>query len=291
MYDTPFDKKYHIDKNYFLDPKRFGEISLYQIGRVYCSSNTTVPRHTHLDFFELTIVTEGKGTVITNDVSVGVKAGDIYISFPGDFHEIVGDADELLRYDFVALSTDNGRMHADFEDIVSRFHSPHHRVIRNDSISSLISAAIAELNVDAEYSEVILSAIFVQVLSYIIREFKLHGGVKYAKNTAEADILCYQIMNYIDSHIYTMKNLSELSDITNYSYNYLSNLFKKVTSDTLINYFKNRRLETARLLLSEGNFTVSRVASLLNYSSVYIFSRAFKERYGVPPSKVGKIGN
>ena len=288
MYDTPFDKKYHIDKNYFLNPKKFGEINLYQIGRVYCSENTKVPRHTHLDFIELTIVTDGKGTIITNDVPVEVKSGDIYVSFSGDFHEIISDVEKPLRYDFVALSTQDARMHSDFEDIISRFHSPELRVIRNDVIASLVSTAIAELNADAEYSDVILGAIFLQMLSYIIREFKLQGIVKYSKNTAEAEILCYQIMNYIDSHIYTMKNLTELSEITNYSYNYLSNLYKRVTSDTLINYFRNRRLETARLLLSEGNLSVTKVAALLNYSSVYIFSRAFKEKYKIPPSQISK---
>ena len=33
-------------------------------------------------------------------------------------------------------------------------------------------------------------------------------------------------MNYIDTHIYTMKNLDELSEITDYSYGYLSVLFE-----------------------------------------------------------------
>ena len=86
-----------------------------------------------------------------------------------------------------------------------------------------------------------------------------------------------------------MKNLRELCEVTNYNYNYLSNLYKKVTSDTLANYFRSRRLETARLLLAEHTMSVTEIARLLNYSSVYIFSRAFKEKYGVPPSEVGAL--
>ncbi len=291
MYDTPFEKKYHIDKNYFGDPKVFGDISLYQIGRVYCKANTTVPRHTHLNFFELTIVTDGRGTVVTNGVPVDVKKGDIYVSFAGDFHEIISDTESPLRYDFVAMKTSNPKMHADLEEIVSRFHGATARIIRNENIAFLISGAIAELNADAEYSDIILSSIFAQVFSYIIREFRAQKPLKYSKTAGEAEILCYQIMNYIDTHIYTMKSLSELSAVTNYSYNYLSNLYKKVTSDTLANYFRNRRLETARLLLLEGTLTVTKIAALLNYSSVYIFSRSFKERYGVSPSNTQKALN
>ena len=126
------------------------------------------------------------------------------------------------------------------------------------------------------------------MFAYLIREFGSQNKVRYSKNAGESEVLCYQIMNYIDSHIYTMKNLRELSNATNYTYNYLSNLYKKVTSDTLTNYFRNRRLETARLLLLEGVMSVTKISSLLNYSSVYIFSRAFKERYGVPPSELKK---
>ncbi len=289
MYDAPFENKYHIDKNYFQDPKIFGDTHLYQIGRVYCKNNTRVPIHTHLNFFELTIVTDGVGTVITNGTPIKVKKGDIYVSFAGDFHEIISDAQFPIRYDFLAMQTENPKMHADLEEIVSRFHSPTSRVIRNENISFLVSGAIAELNANAEYSDVILSSIFAQIFSYIIREFGSHTPVKYAKNAGESEILCYQIMNYIDNHIYTMKHLCELADVTNYNYNYLSNLYKKVTSDTLVNYFRNRRLETARLLLLEGTLSVTKIAALLNYSSVYIFSRAFKERYGVPPSSAAHI--
>ena len=288
MYDTPFEKKFHIDKNYFQNPRKFGEINLYQIGRVYCKPSTTVPMHTHLNFYELTIVTGGRGTVNTNGIAVPVESGDIYVSFAGDFHEIISDRDDPLRYDFVALQTDNPDMHRDLEDIVARFHSPRARLIHSESISALISSAIAEVTAEAEYSSVILTAIFTQVFSYIIREFKSAKPIKHSKNVGDAEVLCYQIMNYIDTHVYTMKNLSELSEVINYNYNYLSNLYKRVTSDTLVNYFKNRRLETARLLLLEGTMSATRIASLLNYSSLYIFSHAFKEKYGIPPSEVLK---
>ena len=85
-----------------------------------------------------------------------------------------------------------------------------------------------------------------------------------------------------------MKHLEELSEITNYNYNYLSNLYKRVTGDTLNNYFRTRRLETAHLLLADRGLSITRIAALLNYSSVYIFSRAYKAKYGISPTNARK---
>ena len=100
--------------------------------------------------------------------------------------------------------------------------------------------------------------------------------------------LCYQIMHYVDTHIYTMDSLSELADTTSYNYSYLSDLFKKVTGDTLQSYYQSRRLRAAQLLLRENKLKLGEIASLLRYSSIYAFSRAFKDRFGLSPSEYRK---
>ena len=92
-------------------------------------------------------------------------------------------------------------------------------------------------------------------------------------------------MNYIDTHIYTMNSLSEISELTNYNYSYLSALFKRTTSGTMADYYRKRRLETARLLIIENKLKITQVASILHYSSIYTFSRAFKDQYGVSPEQ------
>ena len=287
--ENDYKNNYKIEKNYLNAPLCIDRIKLYQIGRVYCNSKTVIPRHTHLDFFELTIVTDGRGIVVTNGEEIAVKSGDIYVSFVGDFHEIRSDARDPLKFDFIAMQTDTPELLEDLNALVTSFHAAERRVIRSENIAALVSNAIAEVCSDSEYGDTLISAAIMQIFIYMIREFKCQEPVKYAKSVGEAEILCYQIMHYIDTHIYSMKNLRELCEVTNYNYNYLSNLYKKVTSDTLANYFRSRRLETARLLLAERAMSVTKIASLLNYSSVYIFSRAFKEKYGVPPSEVGAL--
>ena len=280
--------KYHLTRNYFSDPKRIGPFFLYQVGRCYCNENALIDAHTHSDFFEFTVVSGGGGVVITNGTSVPVRAGDIYVSFPGDHHEIVSDGAEPLRYDFLAVGCHESELEGELLQIVRLFCDGGVRILHDENIASLVGITLAEVNAEASYSEKVLEAIFTQLFCYTIRAFHSASPIHYSKGVGEDEMLCYQIMTYVNAHIYTLHSLTEVADALNYNYNYLSNLYKKVTGDTLSDYYRRRRLQTARQLLLERGMGVTRVAGLLGYSSVYTFSRAFKEMYGAPPSKTKK---
>ena len=81
-----------------------------------------------------------------------------------------------------------------------------------------------------------------------------------------------------------MDNLNVLSKYFGYSYGYLSELFSKTTGEKLIDYYTTRRLEAATLLLKEDQLNIIEIAELLKYSSIYSFSRAFKNRFGISPN-------
>ncbi|PWM75228.1 MAG: hypothetical protein DBX59_02025 [Bacillota bacterium] len=282
-YNFFMDKRYHLDKDYIQNPLSFGETKLFQIGRMFCSESTVVPAHTHIDWFELTIVTEGEGVVVTNGTEVSVKCGDIYLSFPADFHELRSDPASPMKFDFFAFNTENEVYAEALKHIMESFFPADKRILRDENIQSIISNAISEFDHRREFTERLLSVAFEQVCIYLVRAFKKSPPASRRGDVTQAETLCFQMMNYIDTHIYSLKKLEELSDIFGYNYSYVSNLFKSVTSGTLSEYYRNRRMETARLLLREGKLKITEISNLLNYSSIYAFSKAFKERYGVSP--------
>lgn len=277
------DKEYHLSRNYFQNPLKFGNTYVSQIGRLFCTSKMVIDTHIHLDLFELTIVTDGKGVITTNNVSVPVEKGDIYLSLPCDSHKIVSDAEKPLKYDFFAFTCDDEYFKQDLEHIVQNYHSANTRIFHDERVRSLISNAIAELNQAHIYSPQLLCSIFQQVIIYIIRGFQEITPEKYSDTVTHAEALCYRLMNYIDTHIYSLKNLEDLSEITDYSYGYLSALFKKTTSNTLSSYYQEKKLDAARLLILEKKYKITEIADMLNYASVYSFSKAFTNRYGVSP--------
>lgn len=274
---------FHLNRTYFTSPRKFTNLHLLQIGRMFCQSATVIEPHIHTNLYELTIVTDGEATIYTNDIPTKVQKGDIYLSFPGDIHKIESDKANPLKYDFFAFRLINSVFSSDFDTIAQDYSSPTTRVFHNNEVRYLIGNAIAEIDSDEQYSEDMLNSVFNQILIYVIRGLREIKPRKSRSNATRNELLCYRLMNYIDTHIYTMKNLDELSAVTDYSYGYLSALFKETTSGTLSDYFKEKKLDAARLLLIEGRMTVTEISELLNYSSVYAFSKAFKEQYGISP--------
>lgn len=282
------------DRNYFLDfnylngnERRFGAIKLYQIGRLFCSPDTIIGTHLHGDCFELTIVTDGEGTVVTNDQRLSVVKSDIYFSFPGDFHDVVTSKTNPLKYDFFAFNTDDPRLKSDLNDVMCTLNL-NTRIFRDDRIGNLVSQALAELSAEEEYSEEVLACIFLQTVYYIVRWLKLHVSRTRTDDVSNDELLCYRIMNYVDTHVYSITTLGELGAVFNYNYSYLSTTFHTTTKRTLNDYYRSRKLEVARLLLLEGKLNGSQIAEKLNFSSLYSFSKSFKSKFGMSPQAYKK---
>lgn len=276
-------KKFHVDFSFLGEAVYYGDTMLVQLGRLYCSPGETIPKHAHIDWYELTVVTNGEGTIYTNDVPTPVKRGDIYLSHPGDFHEIVSSHEDPLKYDFFSFNSRNPEIRNGFKRIVKNVCSYEERVFTSSQISSNVSLAVAELSANLPYNTEYLSCVFEGILYLILRNYNTTEDVENTKSFRSSEGMCMQIMHYIDTHIYTIDNLSALSDTFSYNYSYLSNMFKRCTGDTILNYYQTRRLETAKLLLSEGRSRVNHVAEILKYSSLYSFSKAFKNKFGISP--------
>ena len=65
----------------------------------------------------------------------------------------------------------------------------------------------------------------------------------------------------------------------------LKMLFREYTGGGPIDYFINMKIERAKDLIRMGVYTLSEVAEALGFSSLHYFSRTFKARVGVAPSR------
>lgn len=280
------DKKtrYIFDNTYMKSPLGFGDIYLVQIGRRYCEPSSVITAHSHINWFELTLVTAGKGIISTNGEPSDVLPQDIYLSFPGDIHEIKATHDSKLEYDYFSFFCTDIEFKSRLEQIIMTNQTPQSRCFKDDKISSLINFALAEFTGQKEYSSEVLKCIFTQILIYLIRDFSEITNTDL--KVSDAKILCIRLMNYIDSHIYSEDSLDAMSKAFNYNYSYLSSLFKKTTGKNLSEYCRERKMETAKVLLSENEKKIYEISQMLGYSNQFSFSKAFKSRFGISPKQM-----
>lgn len=71
-----------------------------------------------------------------------------------------------------------------------------------------------------------------------------------------------------------------LSNRLHYNYTYLSNLFKKLTGNTIEHYIIQQKIEKTKAMLIEDDLSLSEIAFQLNYSSVGHLSAQFKKITG-----------
>lgn len=95
-----------------------------------------------------------------------------------------------------------------------------------------------------------------------------------------------QIKDYIDAGQGISSNLDDIAKQFNYSKYYLDRRFQKKYGISIMAYRNEKRMQTARELLK--NETVSAVCEKMGFSSIFVFSRAFKNCFGISPSDCKK---
>lgn len=81
---------------------------------------------------------------------------------------------------------------------------------------------------------------------------------------------------------------SQLPELLEHSYTYLSSFFSEMEGITIEKYLILQKIEKAKELLSYSEINVSEISYQLNYSSSQHFSRQFKSITGMSPSEFAK---
>lgn len=90
-------------------------------------------------------------------------------------------------------------------------------------------------------------------------------------------------VQYIEDNFNKDISMTDVANSVSMSYNYFSKLFKEQTHCTFSEYLTQVRMREARFLLKDPGKKIKDIAVQVGYESVYSFSRAFKQYYGVSP--------
>ncbi|MDI4645597.1 response regulator transcription factor [Cohnella hashimotonis] len=94
-----------------------------------------------------------------------------------------------------------------------------------------------------------------------------------------------RIITYIETRYGGPITVEELAKMVFLTPNYISNLFKEQTGETIIDYVTGVRLRHARHQLADPNRKIYEIAESTGFNSTSYFSVVFKNAYGVSPKE------
>ena len=113
----------------------------------------------------------------------------------------------------------------------------------------------------------------------------LHDRPATARNTAVGHgFAANQAKEYLRRNFTKQLTLGEIAWHTKVSEEHLSRIFRKVTGQTVFDYLRTIRLETAKTLLINSSKTLTEIAAETGFGSLSLFSRNFSQHIGQSPS-------
>ena len=125
-----------------------------------------------------------------------------------------------------------------------------------------------------------ISAYMTELLITLARRDHRRKSAPHPAYAAIAEARC-RLLSHLDVQI----PISRLAAETGYSVSRFCILYRTFFGITPALEVLNARLDRAASLISYGGISMGEVAERCGFSSLHYFSRRFKEKYGVPPSR------
>ncbi|MDR1558127.1 MAG: helix-turn-helix transcriptional regulator [Clostridiales bacterium] len=108
------------------------------------------------------------------------------------------------------------------------------------------------------------------------------------KNETNKNTLVFEAFTYIKKHYTEDIKVQDIASHLHVNGNYLSQLFKRITGQSIINYLISYRLERAKQLLMNTNNPIANVALLSGFQNPRHFSKTFSKTIGISPKDYRK---
>jgi AraC-like DNA-binding protein len=251
--------------------------------RVMQPSLRRVDVHWH-DYYELSLVLEGEADHVVNGRAHRLRPGSAFLLSPADFHSLDPGAGALRCYNTVIeaelverhldalspaaadafpwLTDDFSDAEADFRRLQDEFDRP--RLGSRSVTDALVACLVVELARRCRVAE-----------------------IPAERPRGDDDLRA--AVRYVDRHFREPLTLAQAAAQAHLSPNWFSERFREHTGTSFQTYLQERRLRFARSLLVATTLGVTEVCHAAGFGDLSHFGRAYRRRYGVPPSARGVL--
>jgi AraC-like DNA-binding protein/mannose-6-phosphate isomerase-like protein (cupin superfamily) len=238
--------------------------------------------HWH-DFYELAYVVEGEARHVVNGIEETLRPGSAFLLSPADFHEIVPTSRGPLACYNVVIGPPVLERVLDALVPAGADWSPWSAVGLSD-LEPDFARLEREGASDACGREVAANAALTCIVVELGRRSGAleRSGLRTAGAAASDDVR--RAVAFVERHFREPLTLADVASVAHLSPNYFSERFRGATGMPFQTYLQNRRLQFGRSLLAATDLSVADVCHASGFNSLSHFGRAYRRRYGEPPS-------
>lgn len=274
------DRLFVYDKIYSDEELLLPVGRLYQTAELSLAAGGVIPEHIQV-CDEITYAVSGSAKVISGDRVDTIRSGDVHYIRKGVSHSIQADENTNFRYICIGFEPDEAHtMVRSFLDAVDGADS---RVWSDDGNLRILSEMlINEVYTADVYSTNMIDMYICQILLTLCR-----GGAVSAPDRSKGTeaFTIYHVLRYIDREYANIGDVRQISEKLNYSYHYISHLFRRKMGQGLKEYVTAKKMQEAGRILSAERIGTQQLADRVGYSSARTLAVAFKRHFGMSISQ------
>ncbi len=247
--------------------------------------------HGHADYWEFTLITDGKIYNVLNGEKIAVSAGQAFFATTDDVHSLKKAGGDKVRYvNVIAREPAVRRLAESFApDFFERLRGMNRKYTFPVELTAQIEETIHQVLLlpdDAceEYNGLLCGAVM------LVMQFLFRKSVDIVESEKISDrpawvLILNKAMKKTDFLTY---DVSALCKLLNYSRMQLSRLFREYFGTTPHKFLVGYKLRYAQNLLITTDMKVIDVAEFVGFSNLASFNSYFKNAYGTTPGRFRK---
>ena len=120
-----------------------------------------------------------------------------------------------------------------------------------------------------------------QLLILLYRESTIPGAAK--TRTRYDDDIAGRILSLLKEHLCGQLTLADITRSLGYGKTHLSNVFKRVYGQSIMEYYESMKIDEAKYLLRAGTMSIAQISDHLGFSSPQYFSKRFSKLVKMSP--------
>jgi AraC-like DNA-binding protein/quercetin dioxygenase-like cupin family protein len=264
---------------------------LYGTGFLSSEPNWKVHPHTHSEYAELVLVTQGQGYVHIGGKVLPYKAGDILAVNPGIEH-----------FEDFSQSEQPCILYSCQFGLFQIHRLPYSHIIPDEAPSVISTGALKDafLNIFSRLFEECCKQSFgyekiayVRLESLILMLYRLYKDYLPSEFYTDdyQDNIAVSIKGFIDQNIHTDIELRDISEALEISESYLTHVFTSFYNISPIHYLIGYRINEAMQMLRTSSLSIKEIADRVGFRNLSNFYTHFKQQNGISPSQFRKKGH